>query len=138
MREFYINERVQVCKEEDIPAEKVNKTVLMHIGRKATVIDRYSLDGDDFIYILKFDGEEIPSVTAFSADMLEYLPPCEYELKVEKKGDKLFLRLFENGEMVNHSYGKLYSDTKEGFATAILCAAKILHSYITNPNYIKE
>lgn len=133
MREFYVGERVQVRNIEDIPAEKVNKTVILNCGSSGEIIDRYSLDGDDYIYIIKFDGDKISSGTAFTAEMLEAVPLTSYELKTEIKDGKLFLYIYEDGKMVNHSYGKIFDNTKKGFATAIVCAAKLMHSFITNP-----
>lgn len=137
MKEYFVGDRVKVIDSSNIPADKVRQGVIQNSGRVGVVVDRYSLDGDDWVYIVKFDGENIPSWTAFTEEMIEAVPLTIYELKTEIKDGKLFLHLYEDGKMVNHSYGKIYDDTKKGFATAVVCAAKLMHSFITNPNYKK-
>lgn len=130
MKEYYVGDRVKVIEGRDIPADKIRQGVIQNSGRSGVVVDRYSLDGDDYIYIIKFDGDKMPSWTAFTADMIEQIPETNFELKVEKKNGRVYLSIYESGELVKYAYGKINDETATGFATAILCGAKKLHSFI--------
>lgn len=130
MKEFYTGDRVKVIEADRIPKDGIHQGVIANSGRRGEIIDRYSLDGDDWIYIVKFDGDKVHSSTAFTGEMLEDIPEANYELKVEKKDGRIYLSIYEEGELLKYAYGKINDETAEGFATAILCGAKILHSFI--------